>query len=294
MSTVVQSSYRPQITPGVAGMIVNELSSSVSTRICNTAAGIGFGLAVSQDPAFDKAVALGGTAFFGVSVRDVTLDRLPLNPLAPDGTLLPVDTYAPNQNMGVLSRGDIWVTCYGAGEAGVKAGDALYYDPTSGRFCSSGGQAATGSITFTSQPAAGDTLVVTAGTASTWTWVTALTTGNQLLIGQTLGDSIANAARTLEASADTATDQLTYAAFPPSPGGSGQGSGANTLMYAAETAGVAANAYTVVSNTAGTTNSGAGGVLAGGTASPTAVSGGFWKSAAIAGQVAKISLGIQR
>jgi hypothetical protein len=285
MSTVVQTSYRPQIRPGVVGMIASETGWEASTRICETAGGIGFGLAVSQGTLSDKGVVLGGSNFMGISIRDVALDRLPIDPLAADNTLIAADTYGQYMDMGVLSRGDIWVQCFGAGSGGVKAGDALYYDANGHFTNSASGSASFGQVTFTTNPSVGDTLVIN---GTTWTWVSAITTGNQLLIGATLGDSIRNAAATLEASSDTNTTLMQYRAYPPSPGGAGEGSGSNTITYAAEAVGT--TVYTITSNTPGATVT----AMTAGTASATAIVGGYWKSGAIAGDIARVSLGIQR
>lgn len=289
MSSVVQSTYRPQIAPAVVGMVASEVNYNSVTRICETAAGIPFGVAVSYGTS-SKGAVIGGSNFLGVTIRDITMNQIGVGQFTADNTYVAADTYPQYNNMGILTVGDIWVMCHGGGETGIAPGSAVYYDTTTGVFGGSAGLSAFGSTTFSQQPANGDTLVITTGAGVTWTWVNTLTTGNQLLIGPTLGDSIRNAATTLEASADTNTDLLTYAPYPPSPGGSGQGSGANTLIYAAEVPGTAANAYTVVSNTTGATASG----ISGGAAAGTLISGAFWKTGAIAGQLGIISLGIQR
>jgi hypothetical protein len=283
MSTVVQTTYKPQILPAVVGMIASEVGAEVGTRICETSAGIGFGLAVSQGVG-DKGAVIAGSNFIGVTARDVSLDRLPVDPLAADQTLLAADTYPQYSNMAVLSRGDIWVMCYGAGDGGVTAQTPLCYD-ANGHFCAAGGSSSIGSVTFTQNPNVGDTLVVG---ASTWTWASAITSGLQLLIGPTLGDSIRMAAVTLEASVDAPTELMTYRAYPPSPAGAAQGSGSNTLLYAAEALG--ATTYVVTSSTTGATVT----AMTAGTGAATAVVGGYFKMSAIAGQIVKISLGVQR
>lgn len=287
MSTVVQTVYKPQILPATVGMIADEASAEVMTRICETSAGIGFGLAVSIGTLSDKGCVLSSTTtgFLGVSVRDITLDRLPIDPLAADGSTTAADTYPQYSNMAVLTRGNIWVMCYGGGSAGVKSGDALWYD-NNGHFSNTtGGSYSFGQTVFTSQPAANDTLVVN---GDTWTWVTALTTGLQLLIGPTLGDSIRMAVATLEASGSTNTTVMQYKAYPPSPAGAAEGSGSNTIQYANETIGT--GVFTVTSSTTGATVT----AMTAGITTSTAVVGGYWKTAAIAGGIAKISLGIQR
>jgi hypothetical protein len=293
MSTVVQRTYRPQIAPGLPGLIVDMTSSEVITKQCEGTSGIGFGLAVGVGTKADSVV-LGGTKFFGISVRDVTLARAPIDPLS---TLIAeqfaVDTYQNFANMAVLTRGHIWVT---AG-ANAAIGDALYYGGTDGGFSNSAsGEAAFGSATFSTIPADGDTIVIGPTTPDTWTFKL---TGNnvaskQLAILGTLGDTVRNAATILGGSVSTATANLSYGYSPPSPAGAPQGSGANTLTYAAKTVGTAGNSYTVTATGSAITTSGTSGALAGGTSSATAVPSGFWVTAAMAGQLAVVSLAIQR
>lgn len=121
---VVQSAYGENMAAGVAGMVADESNWDGDTLNCETAAGIGFGLAVGQGTA-SKGGVLGGALaeFRGVSIRDVTLD----NDTA--------DEYAENQNMGVLYRGDIWVSP----SVAVAVTDVVHYDATTGRFAISGG-----------------------------------------------------------------------------------------------------------------------------------------------------------
>jgi len=66
----------PQIRAGLVGMIADEVEHSVTTRLCETTAGIGFGLAVSQGTGV-KGCILGGSAFIGVTVRDIALSLSP-------------------------------------------------------------------------------------------------------------------------------------------------------------------------------------------------------------------------
>ena len=287
MSTVVQQYYAPQIRAGLVGMIADETGSEVTSRNNETVAGIGFGLAVSQGVA-DKSCILGGSAFLGVSVRDVTLALAPIDPLSNSyGT---VDVYSEYETVAVLTRGRIWVKA----EGDVAGGDALFYDATAGNFSNSAsGEAANGSIVFTNQPAAGQTVVVE-GITITFETSGAVAASNQVNIGNTLGDTIVALAALINA--HPASDNLSLVeaqAYPASPGGAGEGSGANTLLVASRAVGVAGNAYGLTAGTtAGATASGA--HLAGGTASATAVSGGYWVTSAIAGQIAIVSLGIQK
>jgi hypothetical protein len=136
-------------------------------------------------------------------VRDVTLDRVPIDPQATVGTILAVDTYPQYSNAGVLSAGHIWVA---AGAGAIKANDALFYDQTVGKFSNSAsGLAATGNIVFTSIPAASSTITIN---GTTWTFVASGATGNQVNLGTTLGDTVQNLATALSASADTNTKAL--------------------------------------------------------------------------------------
>ncbi len=290
MSTVVQVRYRPQQAAGLPGMIVDETRASVITRQCETVAGIGFGLAVSQGARDTGAIIGGGATFLGLTVRDVTQDQMPIDPLYTGGPI-PVDVYPQYRDMGVMTTGHMWVQCGGgAGTSGVRGGDALFATPTGLLTNASAGTSATGSVTFSKIPANNETLTVNAVVI---TFHTSGATGDDLNINYpTLGDFVAALATKLNGSATAGLTPLQFRADPPSPGGSGQGSGANTLLIGAEAGGTAANLFTLATTCAGATVSG--GTLAGGSAAATAISGGFWLTSAIAGQLAQVSLGIQR
>jgi hypothetical protein len=281
-NTVVQTTYRPQIAYGLEGMISEETDSEVGTRICETAAGITFGKAVSQG-AGAKGCIIGGANFVGVSVRDITLGLVSPVPLGGVGDN-PLDTYGQYTNVAVLSRGRIWVKPQGL----IAPNDAVFYDVGSGRFGNnSGGLAASGSVTFSRQPANNETLVIN---GATLTFVTGTPTGDQAAIGATLGDTVANAAAVMDGSATAGFAALTFRAEPPTPGGGGSGS--DTIFIVANAVGVAGNALAITSGPAGMTKSGA--TLAGGTAAGTAIVGAKWLDAAVAGQTARITLGIQQ
>src|SRR3982751_4507359 len=100
----IQTTYSQTIRPGLPGMPATTHGYNADTRIVETAAGIGFGLAVSQGTA-DKGAVLGGAAPVGVSIRDVTL----VHSAAAD-----LDKYVDNENMSVMVDGDIWVLTDGA------------------------------------------------------------------------------------------------------------------------------------------------------------------------------------
>lgn len=284
MTTVVQTTYRPQIAFGLVGMPADGMPHGDASRVVETAAGIGFGLVVSQGVR-DVGCIIGGTNVLGLTMRDTTLVRSPIDPLS--STLAPVDIIPQWANASIRSQGHLWVQAGGT----VSAGDGLFYSTTTGAL--SGGATglffASGSVVFSSQPQAGQTVVLD---GTTVTFVASGATGNQVNLGPTLGDTIVALAAMVNASADVNLTLLSTQAYPPSPGGAAQGSGANTLLVTSKAGGVAGNAYTLAAGTAPVTVSGA--TLAGGATAGTAINGAYWLSAAIAGQLAKVSLGIQR
>lgn len=124
---VVQLTYASRMPVALAGQVANMTNWDADTRICETAAGIGFGLACAQGTA-DKGAVLGGAlpVFVGVSVRDITL-------IASTAAL--VDKYEDNHNMAVLNEGDIWVQT----SVATSPTDPVHYDATTGIFAISGG-----------------------------------------------------------------------------------------------------------------------------------------------------------
>lgn len=114
----VQSTYvenQPVALPGMAA----DADFSADTRICETAAGIAFGVAVSQGTA-DKGALVGGASaavFVGITISDKTIQN--------DGG---ADGYNQYDNMAVMYRGTIWVTTGGA----VNDGDDVTFNSTTG------------------------------------------------------------------------------------------------------------------------------------------------------------------
>jgi hypothetical protein len=118
LGAVVQSTYSERMPVAYAGMIANMTNWDADTRICETAAGIGFGLAVGKGTG-DKGAVLGATLvtdFLGITIRDITL----VNATA--------DKYAQYQNMAVLTEGDLWVTVGG----NVADGEDVTFNGTTG------------------------------------------------------------------------------------------------------------------------------------------------------------------
>lgn len=118
----IQTTYSENIDAARAGLVAG-CDFDVESGIVEDAAGIGFGLAVAQGTA-DKGITVGGTTttFRGVSVRDVTAGA-------------EQDKNTQYQNIGVLVRGEIWVSPSGT----VNANDAVYFTAATGRFSATSG-----------------------------------------------------------------------------------------------------------------------------------------------------------
>lgn len=129
--SIVQSTYVENQPIAQAGMLASS-DHSVDTRICETAAGIAYGVAVSQGSADAGAVIGGASAavFVGISVQDMSVENDPANS----------DEYPRYANMGVMTRGDIWVVTGGI----VAAGGDVTFASTTGVLSS----AATGGSQF--------------------------------------------------------------------------------------------------------------------------------------------------
>jgi Protein of unknown function (DUF3383) len=113
-----------------------------------------------------------------------------------------------------LSRFDL-----ATGTTGATASMALFTAPT-----------ASDSASFSGNATAADTLVVN---GTTWTFVSALTSGTQILIGVDLPTTLATAATTLNASADVNTAKSTYSVV------------GSVLYMVSKVTGTAGNAYTL-------------------------------------------------
>lgn len=120
----VQTSYSERIAAAVAGAVANMTNWDADTLVCETAAGIGFGVAVSQGAAYNGAVigAASAAVFRGITVRDIAIP--PSNG----------EEYAEGDNMAVLTEGDIWVTVGGD----VTVGADVTFASTTGVLSSAG------------------------------------------------------------------------------------------------------------------------------------------------------------
>jgi hypothetical protein len=143
--TAVQSTYSENLQAARAGLLAGD-AYDVESGIVETAAGIGFGLAVAQGTA-DKGRILADASehFIGISVRDVTLGA-------------EVDTYPQYGNIGVVKRGLVWVSC-----ASAAAGGKVYFTANTGAIVYTGGELITGARFVTSTDGNGFALVELSG-----------------------------------------------------------------------------------------------------------------------------------
>jgi hypothetical protein len=117
----VQTVYATTIAVGLEGDTASSFDAdSVETRICETAAGIAFGRAVSEGTNTKGAVIGGETGFIGITLRDITL-------VAQAGQT--VDLYQLQKNMSIRLAGDVWVVAVAA----VAHGAPATYDAITGQ-----------------------------------------------------------------------------------------------------------------------------------------------------------------
>jgi len=121
----LQTDYPATLAIGKPGQIANtEANNIISATIVGGP--VAFGLAATRGAA-DNTAKLGGTVFYGISVRD----------RAVEGTS--VDAFAVGMTGGFMATGAILVT---AGEA-VVAGDAAGFIPATGALMKAGTTGAT-------------------------------------------------------------------------------------------------------------------------------------------------------
>lgn len=124
----VQDTYTEGMRPPAPGTISGSDYDTI-TGNCETAAGIPFGVAVSEGTKTthgDKATVIGGSlaGFKGVSVRDITLAPSAANQ----------DKYLERGNMTIMRRGTIWVEAAVA----VVADDPVHFVAATGVFTNTG------------------------------------------------------------------------------------------------------------------------------------------------------------
>jgi hypothetical protein len=121
-----QTSYSERLAPWVAGFDPDMRNGDRITLNCETAAGIGFGLAVGRGTTdTGKGGVLGGAlaTFRGASVRDVTQN------------INNADKYAQYDGMTVKVSGTLIVQVTGS----PAVTDPVHYNASTGVFASSGG-----------------------------------------------------------------------------------------------------------------------------------------------------------
>ncbi|WP_420465608.1 structural cement protein Gp24 [Panacagrimonas sp.] len=114
----VQSTYREEILEAVAGQIADMTPATLMSRTVETAAGIGFGIAVEQGTADKGCILFDGGTVLGVTVRERSLD-------ANDP-----DEFAQYAEARVMTKGTVWVVC----TSGCSAGDAVWVRPSNNTF----------------------------------------------------------------------------------------------------------------------------------------------------------------
>jgi hypothetical protein len=120
----VQTNYIRYMGAAQPGMPGSAVAKSTDTRINETAAGVGFGLAVCQGNT-DRGALLGcpsGRQFIGVTIADTTL---------PNVGLPGPDEYQLGDNMAITNLGDWWVPV--GDTPSVEPGiEAVYFDAVTG------------------------------------------------------------------------------------------------------------------------------------------------------------------
>lgn len=118
----VQTSYPDTMAAAYHGMIANTEPNVLISREVEAAAGLGFGVPVTQGTADDQVVIVSASTdeVIGITVRDPSVDP---------GT---ADTYEQNASALLMRKGVMWVTVTDAG--GVSAGDPVWVLVADGTF----------------------------------------------------------------------------------------------------------------------------------------------------------------
>lgn len=138
----IQTTYLDNIRAAVRGAIANMVPATLISRSVEDAAGIGFGVAVTQGTADGGCTAFGSgdTYIMGVTVRERSID-------AND-----VDEFGQYTDARIMTKGCVWVPV----ATGCSAGDAAFVRPSNGDFQDSNANSAvaiTGGVWDTSAEA---------------------------------------------------------------------------------------------------------------------------------------------
>lgn len=150
---VVQSTFPDTMRAGIPGMVNRMVDYNAISRSCDTAAGIPAARAVSQG-SWDGGAVLGGTAngFLGISILDPTL-------VIPAGSGLAPETYPQYNELGILTKGEIFATA----PVAVVAGDPLSFVAADGTLTNTGGVVVPGGRWKYTRATPGDLNVVQLG-----------------------------------------------------------------------------------------------------------------------------------
>ena len=130
----VQTSYTTSHSAAYAGMIADLQPHDIVSKVCETAAGIAFGVVVSPGTSDNEAIIGGDATGIGITVRD----------LAREGAASTAATaYARYETMGVMRKGYMWVVIANTGTPGQN----LFYTDATGLI--SQGTASTGETQLT-------------------------------------------------------------------------------------------------------------------------------------------------
>jgi hypothetical protein len=127
----VQTTFNEYIRQGIPGMINSMVDYNAVTRSAATVNGIPPARAVSQGVA-DIECTLGGAnvnLFIGITIVDPTVVKPTTD------VLTPVGSYPQYQNVGILTKGEMFVTAAVA----TTTGDPLHFDATDGTLSNTGG-----------------------------------------------------------------------------------------------------------------------------------------------------------
>ncbi len=125
---IPQATFSEQMRQGFPGMVNRMVDYNAVTRSAE-GGNIPAARAVSQSAAADINAVIGGTlvGFIGITILDPTV----VNPV---GSSVPVDAYAQYTNMGILTKGEIFVTATVA----TTAGDPVHFGAADGVLTNTG------------------------------------------------------------------------------------------------------------------------------------------------------------
>lgn len=115
-----QTSYSINQGKAYAGLVYAQAPHDIISRAVETAAGIGFGVAVARGTDADRQIDLAGSAsFLGITIRSLEKEGA-----ANTGAI----KWNETETAGVMRKGYIWAVC----PAGCVPGDAVKYTDSTG------------------------------------------------------------------------------------------------------------------------------------------------------------------